>query len=61
MPYPWYPVWIFLIFTISARVAVLGSTLATEQMNQHNVHDEVMCLIPCSFMRFIMAPPRPGA
>ena len=50
MPSTWYPIWIFLIFAISAGVAVLGSTLAPEQVNPRNVHSEVVCLMPLSFI-----------
>ena len=31
-----------------------GSTFATEQVNPRNVHSEVMCLMPCAFMRLII-------
>src|SRR5579872_3459729 len=51
-PSTWYPIWILRILAISAGVAVLGSTLAPEQVNPRKVHSEVVCLIP----RFCMAP-----
>ena len=46
MPSTWNPIWIFLIFAISADVAVLGSTLATEQVKPLKVHSEVVWLMP---------------
>ena len=42
----------FLIFAISAGVAVFGSTLAVEQVNPRRVHSEVMCLMPLSCIAF---------
>src|SRR5947209_4085284 len=45
-PSTWYPIWIFLIFAISAGVAVLGSTLALEQVKPLNVHSDVVCRNP---------------
>jgi hypothetical protein len=55
IPSTWYPVWIFLTLAISARVAVLGSTLAKVEVNPLKVHSEVVCLIHRCFIESLIS------